>query len=251
MKYLNNFKIFESDSEELNLEQDMRDICLDVTDIGAKLILEKDIFFNRDSFPFGMKAFHIVTSIGESISYFDIKDVLLRLKTYLGTRYHIMKFICQGGKTFDLNLDDDSFIEEDIKSVSIFYKTKTGDISRLKIRKVRTPGNSDLGAISNHLLGSPIDLSKDEKDSIYEILLNYLASDALGRYITEHEPISIYMDRRFGSNWYTTVSEISISKFIKNNENYYIIRFIRPVETYDLIRGFDNLLDFIREKINS
>ncbi len=107
MKYL---KYFESNSFDV-LKEDIKDICLELTDIGYSIKIDHDnIFTNYGDTPFGI--FSIGKNNGDHYStdpelYFDYKDVketIERLKEYLGKNRVVNVYVLNNEEDEDGNL---------------------------------------------------------------------------------------------------------------------------------------------------
>ena len=103
MKYLKNYKIYESISD---MEQDIKEICYDITDYGGfEIDMVRDV-------P-GRKYLQIFKPKYVDFDFDEVKEVCLMVKNYLGDKYKMSKYFPSAmgleGKIhgLELFLDDD------------------------------------------------------------------------------------------------------------------------------------------------
>lgn len=124
MKYLRNYRVYESISDtQYRSEQDMRDICLELVDMGMSIHFD----YNGDKNVLS-RCMVIYNDNGSHVhDWATIKDYALRLKDYLGDDY--LKFIYFSKDIINKNwhsidLNEDTKISKKIISFGVEYKIK-------------------------------------------------------------------------------------------------------------------------------
>ena len=115
MKHLEKFNWFRKNEVS---EEDIKDILLEVEDLGMTTVFGSGHNYNY---------LKVTTSEDEvySVYWKDIKDCVLRLKSYLGGKFiyfaYVNNFFYSTGNSIRQKINDKTVIEEPIRSFEIKY----------------------------------------------------------------------------------------------------------------------------------
>jgi len=106
MKYL---KYFENMNDVSSVKEDIKDICLELEDIGFDIYVERglDWLDNENFIPYIIKIYKKLDEEEEYFNYSDVEEVIERLKDYLGDKFICIDYpgIADGGDTLSKPLN--------------------------------------------------------------------------------------------------------------------------------------------------